>query len=379
VVNAFGLSWGQAQAPAPVTPGGLAARWPGAPLAQAVPGLPSAADLDLSDLSDWTEARAGDMPEAASPRPLRPAAEAGAAQPSDPPATSPRSQAPAASVAVAGVASESGPTRDPMRPADPIESQFSALERACAAIEDALASLRRHLGATDDTYEPGSDPMIADGARLALDTAAAGVATVARTAQALRVATDTLRKVRFDAMTGRLHEYVGCVAREHARPVRWALYGGSEHVDRTLLEKLAEPVEHLLRLSIEHGIEPTLERQQIGKPAAGYVELRVSRQIDGLAIEVSDDGAPLDFSFLRAEARRLGLPALGALPTAEQLETLLSAATLTDARSAQAANPTLRRVAAWARLQGTVRALGGSMELPPETPGRSTVRMVLRD
>lgn len=379
VIQVFGLPWEPSQVSAPVTPGGLAAPGAGAPLAQAVPGLPSAADLDLSDLSDWTEARAGDRPERASSRPLRPAPEAGAAPPRDPPAASPRSQAPSGSGAVAGVAGESDPTRDPMRPPDPIETQFSSLERACATIQDALASLRRHLGATDDTYEPGSDPMLADGARLALDAAAAGVATVARTTQVLRVATDTLRKVRFDAMTGRLHEYVGRIARERARPVRWALYGGSELVDRTLLDKLAEPVEQLLRLSIEHGIEPTLERQQAGKPAAGYVELRVSRQIDGLAIDVSDDGAPLDFSSLRAEARRLGLPTLGARPTSEQLETLLNSAALAEARFAQAANPTLHRAAAWARLRAQVRTLGGSLELPLETPGRIAVRVVLRD
>ena len=214
---------------------------------------------------------------------------------------------------------------------------------------------------------------------VALDAAAAGVATVARTAHALRLATDTLRKVRFDAITGRLHEYVSRVARDQARPVRWALYGGSEHLDRTLLDKLAEPVEQLLRLSIEHGIEPALERQQAAKPAAGYVELRVSRQVDGLAIDVSDDGAPLDFASLRAQAGRLGLPALGAPPTAEQLEALLTAPGLIAAQTAQAGNPTLRRAATWAQLLAALHALGGSLELPLEAPGRNTVRVVLRD
>lgn len=383
VVEVFGLPWQTASAGARVGASAqaprLAAPWAGTALAKAVPGLPSAADLDLSDLTDWTETRAGDTPVAAISLPRRPAPPAAAAPPDDLPAANPGSPPPLAPDAVAGVDSEPDPRREPPRPPDPIESQFAALEHACAAIEDALASLRRHLGAADDTYEPGSDPMIADGARLALEAAAVGVATVARTAQALRLATDSLRKVRFDAMTGRLHEYVSRVAREHARPVRWALYGGSEHVDRTLLDKLAEPVEQLLRLSIEHGIEPALERQHAGKPAAGYVELRVSRQIEGLAIDVSDDGAPLDFAFLRAEARRLHLPELGAPPTAEQLEALLTAPGLVAAWPVQAGHPTLRRAATWARLYTAMRVLGGSLELPLESPGRSTVRMVLHD
>ncbi len=379
VIETFGLPWQPAHAATAASPPGLAALWAGTPLAQAVPGLPSAADLDLSDLTDWTEARAGDTPEAATSRPRPLAPQAGAAPRRSPPAVPPQSQPPRARTSVAGIDGESDPSRGTVRPPDPIETQFSALERACAAIEDALASLRRHLGATDDTYEPGSDPMISDGARLALDAAAAGVATVARTAHALRLATDTLRKVRFDAITGRLHEYVSRVARDQARPVRWALYGGSEHLDRTLLDKLAEPVEQLLRLSIEHGIEPALERQQAAKPAAGYVELRVSRQVDGLAIDVSDDGAPLDFASLRAQAGRLGLPALGAPPTAEQLEALLTAPGLIAAQTAQAGNPTLRRAATWAQLLAALHALGGSLELPLEAPGRNTVRVVLRD
>lgn len=379
VMDTFGLPWTPSQARAPASDREPESRRVTTLLADVVAGLPPAADLDLSDLSDWTEDRAGDAPAATSDAPVSPTPTFRPAQPAEPPATREASSALRTPQAPTELGSETDPALAPTRPPDPLETQFTALERACAVMEDALSALRRHLGATDDAFEPGSDPVIADGVRLALDAAANGVVTVARTAQALRVATDSLRKVRFDAMTGRLHEYVGRIAREQTRPVRWALYGGGELVDRLLLDKLAEPVEELLRLSVEHGIEPTQERQRAGKPAAGYVELRVSRLVDGLAIDVSDDGASLDVESLRAEALRLGVPAWAAPASAGQLGMLLSACAIAVPSSVDVSKPTLRRLAAWAQLQPALRPLGGSLELPPEVPGRSVIRVVLRD
>jgi chemotaxis protein histidine kinase CheA len=339
----------------------------GSPLAAAVPGLPSATDLDLSDLDDWTEPRAAPTDTAAAPSASAPAAPGPGAAPAPPapPAGSGdgrRGFAPRAAAA-------------PARAADPIEAQFSALAQGCAEAEDALAALRRHLGADGDAYEPGSDPVLNDGVRLALDAAAAGIDTVVRTTQALRLATEALRKVRFDALTGRLHEFVGQVARESGRPVRWALFGGAETVDRTLLDRLAHPVEQLLRLSVEHGIEPAALRQQSGKQAAGYVELRVARQVDGLGVDVSDDGAAIDAGRLRAEAERLRVEALDTPPVPEQLAALLRA--FTAAPPEAVADATLRRLAGWARVHPAVVAMGARLELPVDPHGRTTVRLVL--
>lgn len=258
-----------------------------------------------------------------------------------------------------------------------MESHFAALERGCVAAEEAVAALRRHLGASQDSPEPASDPVVADGVRLALDAAEFGLATVARTAQALRAATDALRKVRFDALTGRLHEHVGRVARESARPVRWALYGGSEPIDRVLLDRVAAPVEHLLRLSVEQGLEPAAFRQQAGKHTAGYVEVRVSRQPEGLAIDVSDDGAPLEAEHLRSEARRLGQPDPGPQIEPETLATLLVLPSFARGDDADRASPTMRRAAGWARVHAQIRTLGGRLELPQDSAGRTTVRIAL--
>lgn len=380
--------------------------WHGSPLAAAVPGLPAAGDLDLSDLDDWTEPRTTMQaaPAGATSPPAGTAASAPIARNADGP-RAPATPDAEADAAPAGPAARPAPGRSgaaralatpprtglppnaavpaAAREADPISAHFAALESGCAAAEEALAALRRHLGATEDTHEPGSDPAVTDGVRLALDAAVAGLSTVTHTAQALRLATDALRKVRFDALTGRLHEFVGQVARESGRPVRWALYGGAEAVDRSVLERIASPVEQLLRLSVEHGIESAAQRQQAGKQAAGYVELRVARQVDGLSIDISDDGAALDAARLRSEALRLGLEAPDVPPTAQQFGALLAAlAAAADASAGQPAldaDATPRRLVGWARVHPAVTALGARLELPADSTGRTTVRLALRE
>ena len=370
------------------------------PLGAVVPGLPSADDLDLSDLDGWIEtepsgpgATSRPVPATATRSAPAPAADDTVLPPSAPerpPGPAPDMAAGASSTPARTPALGSG-TALPVRPvptpadaaaaglaaSDPVEAHFAALERGCVAAEEALAALRHHLGATQDGYEPGSDPVITDGVRLALDAAEVGIATVARTAQALRAATDTLRKVRFDALTGRLHEHVGRVARESARPVRWALYGGSEAVDRVLLDRVAAPVEQLLRLSVEQGLESAVFRQQTGKQPAGYVELRVSRQLEGLAIDVSDDGSPLEAEHLRSEARRLGLADPGPQIEPEALAALLDMPGFGQGDAADIASPTMRRAAGWARVHAQIRALGGRLELPQDSAGRTTVRVAL--
>jgi len=354
--------YGFLASPLPAEPAPLPASPPRAPatpspwadsLRDAVPGLPSADDLDLSDLDGWAEPATNPGPSA------RPA----------PASVAPRAAGPAPATAT--------PKHHRAAAGDPVETHFAALERGCSAAEEAIAALRRLLGATQDGHEPGSDPVIADGVRLALDAAEVGIATVTRTTQSLRAATDALRKVRFDALTGRLHEHVGRVARESARPVRWALYGGSEALDRVLLDRLAAPVEQLLRLSVEQGIESAAFRQQAGKQAAGYVEVRVSRQLEGLAVDVSDDGAPLEAEHLRSEARRLGLPDPGPQIEPQALAALLAMPGFGQGDAADTASPTMRRAAGWARVHAQVHAFGGRIELPQDSAGRTTVRIAL--
>jgi len=80
------------------------------------------------------------------------------------------------------------------------------------------------------------------------------------------------------------------LAKEYNKSVRLHVMGGDVEADITLLEQLREPIIHLFRNSIAHGIEPPDEREKIGKTAEGKITLGASRKRDSLLIKISDDG-----------------------------------------------------------------------------------------
>src|SRR5262249_42082640 len=83
--------------------------------------------------------------------------------------------------------------------------------------------------------------------------------------------------------------------------------GTQVELDRSVLEKLAGPLEHLLRNAVDHGIETRAERVKAGKAETGEIALNVRKQGNEIAIELSDDGDGLDFARIRDRARAQGL------------------------------------------------------------------------
>jgi chemotaxis protein histidine kinase CheA/CheY-like chemotaxis protein len=131
---------------------------------------------------------------------------------------------------------------------------------------------------------------------------------------------------RLDAISGELREQVmrlrmvpvGGVFRKHVRTVRdlaaqlgkrarLELDGDDTELDKLLVEALDEPLMHLVRNSIDHGIEPPERRAELGKPAEGVVRLSAAHRGNQVEIRVSDDGRGLDPAKLRARAVERGL------------------------------------------------------------------------
>ena len=88
--------------------------------------------------------------------------------------------------------------------------------------------------------------------------------------------------------------------------VKLLIEGGELAVDRGLLERLAAPLEHLIRNAVAHGIEPVAERERLGKPRYGTLRLRLSREANQWQLEVMDDGRGLDLARIRARAVAMG-------------------------------------------------------------------------
>ena len=99
--------------------------------------------------------------------------------------------------------------------------------------------------------------------------------------------------------------------------------GEEIEVDKSAADALAEPLLHLLRNAIDHGIEPPEERAEAGKPEVGTIELNAFREGDQIRLEVADDGAGLDRAAILRRARAAGLVEPGAEPSPAEIAALV--------------------------------------------------------
>ena len=133
---------------------------------------------------------------------------------------------------------------------------------------------------------------------------------VAETSKLLRALHDEVMKVRlmpFEAICDRFQRSVRTLAKKSGKELHFELEGREIGLDRGILERLTDPLNHLLRNAVDHGMEESAERLAAGKSARGEVKLSVSRDRDRVLITVSDDGRGMDPERMIAAAIRKGL------------------------------------------------------------------------
>jgi chemosensory pili system protein ChpA (sensor histidine kinase/response regulator) len=113
--------------------------------------------------------------------------------------------------------------------------------------------------------------------------------------------------VPFSSLSERLFKTARQTAKELDKRVNLDIRGGGVEIDRSVLEQMAGPFEHLLRNSIVHGIESRAKRTANGKADIGELLVQVSQQGNEVVIQFNDDGAGLDLDRIRAKARENGL------------------------------------------------------------------------
>jgi chemosensory pili system protein ChpA (sensor histidine kinase/response regulator) len=159
-----------------------------------------------------------------------------------------------------------------------------------------------------------------------IDDADAALLAQARLSRDVQQQLFSIRTVPFGSLSERLYRIMRQTAKELGKRANLELHGTQVELDRSVLEKLVGPLEHLLRNALDHGIEPRDERMRLGKPETGEILLTVRQQGNEIAIEIADDGAGLDFERIRARARALGLVAADAEPTEARLAECIFAA-----------------------------------------------------
>jgi two-component system chemotaxis sensor kinase CheA len=127
----------------------------------------------------------------------------------------------------------------------------------------------------------------------------------------VRDATLQLRMVKIGATFNRFQRVVHDVARELGKDIHLVVSGEETELDKTVVEKIADPLTHLIRNALDHGIEPASARLAAGKPAQGTVYLDAHHDGGHILIEVHDDGGGLKRDRILAKAIERGLVEAG--------------------------------------------------------------------
>lgn len=176
-------------------------------------------------------------------------------------------------------------------------------ERATIRVDvevlDGLVDLVADLGLVRDLLTNGrGDPFAADPAALRrLDRITAELADAVMVARMQPVGTAWRRAQRV----------VRDVAKACGKQVELEAMGSGVLVDRTVLEGIKDPLTHMIRNAVDHGIETPDERVRVGKPPVGRVVVSARRDESGVVIEVSDDGRGIDVDLIMSVAVKRGL------------------------------------------------------------------------
>jgi len=132
-----------------------------------------------------------------------------------------------------------------------------------------------------------------------------------------------LRLVPVHKVIARLRRTVSQTAAATGKQAHLVVNGDGVKIDSAMLERLTEPLLHLLRNAVDHGIESPADRELIGKPVSGEVRIAFVRTAGQVRIEVQDDGQGLDLWAIHARAKSLGLLDDETEPTADELSELI--------------------------------------------------------
>ncbi|MEF8821561.1 MAG: chemotaxis protein CheA [Halovenus sp.] len=179
-----------------------------------------------------------------------------------------------------------------------------------------------------------------------------------------------MRLIPLKKVVGKFPRMVRDLSRELGKDVDFEIEGEEIELDRTILTEISDPLMHIIRNSLDHGIEPPEERVEKDKPREGQVTLSASRERDHVIIQVEDDGAGLDVEQIKRKAIEKEVR------TAEELETMSNSAIYDlvfhpGFSTADEVTDTSGRGVGMDVVHDTVTQLDGSVDVD-STPGEGT-------
>lgn len=218
---------------------------------------------------------------------------------------------------------------EPVKPA--AQNRPVAPKQAPAQDSAAAATVRVPADRLDALMDAVGELVIVEArltelARLSRDAALVNTAEqITRLAAGLRDAAMTMRMVPMRTLVGRFRRLVSELSDNLGKPVAFVVEGEETELDKTLIEKLADPIVHLLRNALDHGVEPADERRTSGKDLTARVGLQAVHSGAEVLVHITDDGRGLDAEKIRTKALSTGLISPEAALTESQIFELIFA------------------------------------------------------
>lgn len=130
---------------------------------------------------------------------------------------------------------------------------------------------------------------------------------LARVVQEVQKTSMSMRMVSVGSLFRKMNRLIRDLSRKSGKAAELITVGDDVELDRSIVEALADPMVHMIRNSMDHGLEMPEERRKAGKPEQGAVRLKALHDAGDIVIELSDDGRGLDTARILAKAKRLGL------------------------------------------------------------------------
>jgi two-component system chemotaxis sensor kinase CheA len=192
-------------------------------------------------------------------------------------------------------------------------------------------------------------------------------AAIERHIRTIREGVMRIRLVPIGEVFERMRFAMRDIAREAGKEIRLEFRGQDTEIDKLIVDRMLEPLLHLVRNAASHGIEPRDERQASGKSPEGTIWLRAHAAGDRIELEVEDDGAGIDVGRLSQRAREMGIP----MSTAISSDVVLDVICAPGFSTRDVADMASGRGIGMAVVRSTIRSLGGELYVASEV-GRGT-------
>jgi len=200
-----------------------------------------------------------------------------------------------------------------------------------------------------------------------------GISQLQRNARDLQEAVMSVRMMPMDYVFSRFPRLIRDLASRLGKQVELVSQGHDTELDKSLIERIIDPLTHLVRNSLDHGIESPSEREASGKSAHGTLTLSARHQGGNIVIEVIDDGAGLDRARILAKARSNGLAVSDGMSDDEVWQLIFAPGFST----AEQVSDVSGRGVGMDVVKRNIQALGGHVELASVTGQGTTTRIVL--